>query len=286
MKQMKPIVTKTVCGVVASNILLVSCMQGYNFDDSLYGTFTDNPTTHTAMVSISESNLSEELIHQINSINAIIGKIITDKEEAKNFATDPQAYLASQEMNFQIMLSEQEKAVLIALSDNDIANAVRNNDIALFLKICKEKGYINALNESRLPNLYNTTNYMGEEIQEQFIAFFIVVAAVIAVVGALTVTATSTATIAVAAVKVKTIGLEEQFLPKNCINTIEPVLKIWTDNNGLIADTVLYDEFIEYQTNEIVDIIVEKENIVPDTKKEQMRHFLKLQLEGYYGLRK
>ena len=295
MKQMKPIVTKTVSGVIASSILMSSCMQGYNFEDSLYGVFADNPATKgNVMLSINESNLSKEFIHQITSINAIIEKILTNDKEAEKFVTNPQAYLSSQEMNFQIMLSEQEKALLLALNDKDIVYAINNNDIALFLKICKEKGYLNTLNENRVSDLRNifnnTSDYdaLIDDIEVRFIAFFIIVAAALVFVGAVAAVATATATTAVTVTKaatmtkVKVLELADEIVR---INTVEPVLKIWTDNHGLIANSVLYDEFIECQTNEIADMI-EKELVLSDTKREQMKHLLKLQLEGYYGLRK
>ncbi len=61
--------------------------------------------------------------------------------------------------------------------------------------------------------------------------------------------------------------------------------KIWTENNGMIGNDVFYTEMIDKQTNLFMELI-EKESPTSSSASDAIRDVLKIQLEGYYGLRK
>ena len=72
---------------------------------------------------------------------------------------------------------------------------------------------------------------------------------------------------------------------RSTIGEREQVLRIWTENNGLITSDVFYAELIDKQVNMYVEII-EKEFPLSLEASDAIRNILKIQLEGYYGLRK
>ena len=65
----------------------------------------------------------------------------------------------------------------------------------------------------------------------------------------------------------------------------EPVLRIWTENNGLISSDAFYTEMIDKQVNLLMELI-EKEFPISVSALDAVRDILKIPLEGYYGLRK
>ncbi|MBR2359415.1 MAG: hypothetical protein IKA75_03235 [Bacteroidaceae bacterium] len=65
----------------------------------------------------------------------------------------------------------------------------------------------------------------------------------------------------------------------------EPVLRIWTENNGMIGDDIFYTEIMDKQINLFMDLI-EKEFVLSQPAFDSIRNILRIQLEGYYGFRK
>ncbi len=59
----------------------------------------------------------------------------------------------------------------------------------------------------------------------------------------------------------------------------EPVLRIWTENNGLISSDAFYTEMIDKQVNLLMELI-EKEFPISVSALDAVRDILKIQLEG------
>lgn len=83
-------------------------------------------------------------------------------------------------------------------------------------------------------------------------------------------------------VVVWTDGLEESTMEDMFIN--DPTLRLWTENNGSISSDVFYAEMIDRQVNMFMEII-EKDVVIEPGTADAVRQILRIQLEGYYGLR-
>lgn len=62
----------------------------------------------------------------------------------------------------------------------------------------------------------------------------------------------------------------------------EPTLKIWTDNGNTIVYDEFYYEVIDKQVEELTKIILE---LFPNLDREYVENMIRINLEGYYGLR-
>lgn len=146
MKKPNVIVTKVVSGTVATSILISSCnIVEYNLDNSVYGSFAPNGTKGVALIDISDTNLSADVVEKIKAISQIVNEIINNPNAAKSFAENPSIYLHGKELDFKINLSHEEKRLLMAFADKDMMNAIKEEDFESFLRIGKERGYIGVI---------------------------------------------------------------------------------------------------------------------------------------------
>lgn len=304
----KTLFTKTVVTTVATSVLISSCYNGHDFDDCIYGEFAENTQTRgLSLMDINESNLSLDFQKKAHAINKIIQLILSEPQDAKEFASDPQEYLSIKELDFDITLSIKEKNALLAFCDNDVINAVKENNFRDFIKICNERKYITPqpfstfTTESELREIFKTEeeyenfittmniNNDGLSTNSEFGVAFAALAVVAVAVAAILVEV-GAAIQAVVYLDIEISGLGEASAKNNSnidiissTNTNDSVLKIWTDNNGKIGNDIFYSEMIEKQTNAIIDNYV---NQFPNIDKDKFSKFVKLQLEGFYGLRK
>lgn len=305
MKKPPSFITKSVAAVTAAGVLLQSCV-GYNFDDSYYGPHADNLPQGHSFYSLEDSNLSEEFINRINAIQQIVNTLIADGKEARLFADNPDEYLASKESHFNITLLESEKKLLFALSDEDVLNTIKTKDIHSFLSLCNERGYLGLINECNKPENVRTY-FKTDKDYEEFIAFVenvggniaqtrsavaglavLLVAGAAIFMGAAVIYAVEVYVVghmdvmAAQQVVVWTDGLEESTMEDMFIN--DPTLRLWTENNGSISSDVFYAEMIDRQVNMFMEII-EKDVVIEPGTADAVRQILRIQLEGYYGLR-
>ena len=300
MKTPKPIVVKSVSGAVAASILVSSCLPGYDFDDSYYGPHADNLTHGESIFELSESNLSEEFFHKLKAIQQIVETVLIDKKEARQFANNPTEYVASKEIHFNVVLHEAERRLLFAFADDDILKAVKMKNIETFLALCSEKGYIGVINEENKPENIRAM-FKTDEDYEEFMHLIenldgynpttravagvpvVVVAGALIFVGAAVIYAAA-AGITVAVNQAVYVNSETS-VRSSAMEVNEPVLRIWTENNGLISSDAFYTEMIDKQVNLLMELI-EKEFPISVSALDAVRDILKIQLEGYYGLRK
>lgn len=296
------ILTKTIATTLASSVMISSCYKGHDFDDCMYGSFAENPTKKgISLMNVNETNLSENFQKKALGIKEIVDLILSDKDEAMEFVSDPDTYLEVKQHDFKITLSESEKKVLLAFTDDNVIKAIKDNDFETFIKICNEKKYfiIQTIDgfDSDVRSLFKTdADYEsfintfdqgdGSEITT-FSGFALTGVAIFAVlyVVAITMVEVGVAGHAVMALEVEIGGVGES--SKTLANTMrisnEPVLKIWVDSNGKISDDIFYNQMIEKQISVMVS---NYKNIYPEESMEKIKKVLRLQLEGHYGLRK
>lgn len=313
MKTPKPIVIKSVSTTVAAAILAPSCTDGYNFSDSYYGSHVENLIHGESLFNVSESNLSEEFLHKLKAIQQIIDTVLINRKEAKLFAKNPDEYIATKEIDFNIMLHEAERRLLSAFADDDILNAVKQSDVETFLSLCSERGYIGVINEYNKPEniraifkndedyesfMHLVENVDGHNLTTRAVAgvpVAVVAGAVFYMGAAVIYAAAAGVTVGVDALVAYEIGVavnesmyvdsETNNLGTEVMGINEPVLRIWTENNGMISSDVFYTEMVDKQANLFMELI-EKEFAMSPSASDAVRDILKIQLEGYYGLRK
>lgn len=312
MKTPKPIVIKSVTGAVTASILVSSCSSGYNFDDSYYGPHADNPTSGTLFIDLSESNLSEDFLHKLKAIQQIIETVLVDKKEARLFAKNPDEYVASKEILFNVVLHEPERRLLFAFADDDVLKAVKTKDIETFLSLCSERGYIGVINEYNKPEDIRAM-FKTDEDHEAFMhlienldgnnptmramagipiavvagaVFFVGAAVIYAAAAGITVGAGTVAAYSTGIAVNQSVYTNSETRSRSSVMDVnEPVLRIWTENNGMISSDVFYVEMIDKQANLLMELI-EKEFPISASASDAIRDILKIQLEGHYGFRK
>jgi hypothetical protein len=302
MKKLNPKFSKAVLGTVAASITVSSCYNGHIFDDSLYGEFAENSTTKgLSVIDIRNSNLSDEFIRRSNIINDIINNILSNRSELVQFTNDQEKYLLSKELELNIELADYEKKLLIAFNDDEVIRAVKENNIESFLRICKEKEYIGVVNE-KIKSEDLQAMFKTEEDYDNFLkmidaeidddGYIVQVVGVVALpvvvvaymyLGAVTIAGVAVAAYAAAALSGPSVNGERSIsshISKLLEN--EPVLRIWTDNNGVINSDVFYSEVIDKQVYSFREFI---EKAFPETRFNKAIEIFRIQLEGYYGLR-
>lgn len=255
-----------------------------------------------------------ELAKVIDKVSTIVQEILTEKRLACAFSENPDTYLQAKEVFYKITLSDKERAILKAFSDEDIIEAVRKNDVGSFLQLAKEKGYIGSIQTSkddmdRLRNLFksdkdyndftkslNLASIADGEYEVIETAVFPAVAAVVLAVAAVIYAGAATITVAEVAAAVQAgavyhvstytqtsaTGVESTSLRRSSINDKEAVLRIWSDNNGPMAVSDFYSGIIDSQIEYLVTLVKEQ---FPDVDVITISKILKNNLEGYYGLR-
>lgn len=306
---------------VLSSIILSSCSgyfedEGYNTKDSVYGEFAPNLTRGAYVIEINTSNLSQEFINHIVDITSLIEEITTDKAAAISFRTAPTEFIAERGYNFNFEFSEDEIKILKAYTDDEVIEAINNNDFEGFITICKNKGYIGLnLSNYQFPDKLrkyfrseeDLNNYLisvdSEDTAEPALALFVVAGAVVYIAGAVFIYG-AVVTIAAAWVGVETgIGVTsyiKEWLGFEAQKQDSGVLRLWTGNDGELEHNQLYIKLIDEQTAEITEILkknlaepitVDNEVITlsPAQIESQSKigeKYVRANLEGYYGLRK
>lgn len=318
MKKTKQIVIKTVATTVAAGVVIPSCTsdydsERYNFNDSYYGSHTENHTRGISLYDIQESNLSGAFQHKLQAIQQIVDAILSDNREARRFAKNPNEYIESKEMHFNIVLHETERRLLQAFADDEVLKAVKTNDAETFLSLCIERGYIGIMNEYNKPenireifktdedyeaflhlienvNDYDTTTRAVAALPIYVVAgavFYMGAATIYGLALSVVITIEAGVLINAAALVNEAVAINSETNNRRieAMKVNEPVLRIWTENNGMIGDDIFYTEIMDKQINLFMDLI-EKEFVLSQPAFDSIRNILRIQLEGYYGFRK
>ena len=141
-------------------------------------------------------NASEEEYAYLYFLDKLSQDIINDISIAKRFIENPQVYLDENGFsNVKANLDESLLKTILAFSDERITHAIKSNDIQTFIKLCKELGLTNEVEEgdltmvqgilAKVPELQNLISDLGiSKDDENRAAIAWVFFALLAVVGA------------------------------------------------------------------------------------------------------
>jgi hypothetical protein len=315
MKPPKPIVTKSIAGLLMSSVLAASCAPGYNIDDNIYVSLAENQALGKGMLDIIESGLADDVIHRSQQIASIIEDIYNNRDLARQFAENPNGFMAtrSSDLGEGITLSESERAFLLAFSDDEIMSAAKAGNASLFIKLASEKGYL-SMAQTQSSSLEDIRPlFENEESYNEFVkklkshpnyedlidsAVFVVFGPIFYIAAAVTIYVLAETLVFVQVGLVFHLGVATETNAERVHEqqkSIDPVIRLYLDyeNNYYHIDS-LYEELIVKQADAIVGIISEstKTNIntnIEATTTEQINLTKKLvtaNLEGYYGFRK
>lgn len=299
-KLKKNVVIATISG------LLVSSCDNHNLDDNIYGNFAENKSENVAFYSIEDSNLSESFFYHVNIFNSIIKDMMTNKEMADLFCTNPDEYLKIKKIPATFQITEEQKILIKAFCDEDVIEVVKENNLQKFITICKEKGYLN-FRTRKLDNEINDYSiyFKDNEDFEKFKQYILdsggeeiaPMAAIPAVtVGIGSVAAALYAVAGVSAAVGENVvyyldfwwdsGEAQNAQMLTRLSSREPVIKLWLNSSNSKVDyDMVYSEIIEKRVNEIMDIFYENcDSVEIDSHK--LKELIRINLEGAYGLRK
>jgi stage V sporulation protein SpoVS len=275
-------VKKVVTGTVSASILASSCVPHPDItdDDSIYGVngFDENLGKIAVPISI---NLTPKGAKYIAFLQKLSEDIIRDTAIAREFSKNPESFLQKYGYNESISLEEGMLKLILALGDEDINNAIKNNDIKQFYNLCKGKDLLNASTFTSLVNndeIRDKINELGldnsaiPELQALFLAvpvlIFIAVAVFVAVAAEVLVYVHSEAS---------TIG-QAQFLME-AVTDNNPILKIWALRDKKDKTYLVVDEFVENQINETIETIKQQiPSYFEKNSEEDLRNLLKLNI--------
>nr|WP_278705506.1 hypothetical protein [Bacteroides intestinalis] len=124
---------------IASSAMIVSCdfnPEIMNLDDS---TIQDN--IHNALSM--RFSLSKEDWSYVNFLNSLTIELVNSQDAANEFALSPNEFIKKAGYNdIGFSINDRVAKSILALADKDIQNKLRENDLKGFIKLCKEKEYI------------------------------------------------------------------------------------------------------------------------------------------------
>ncbi len=298
----------TALGSIIVSILLPSCssylVDEYNSKDNIYGEFAKDEKQGNLLADVNALEFSDTFREYSRIIVNIIQDVITNKSSADLFCSDPDAYLAEKNYAISIKLTEREKSIIKALTDEDIRSAAQRNDLKLFLTLCKQKGYLSipAININTenfdYSKFFNTEDdylkyrqivsamyskstdviVQNSAYEEAFEDTLVAAVLVIAYVGA------AVGIVVVAWVELWVFGAQEDVEDEDVLAEQEPVLKLWTkESSGKLDYDMLRSELIIKTADDYVAAISTE---ISGVKAEALKEFIVINLEKYYGLKK
>lgn len=299
MKKVRKLVKNAVIGTVCTSILATACSK-YSLDNNIYEEFAPNEETGLSMIDLYDTNMSDLFFQEASCIDQCIHELLNSPDAVQQLLNNPDEFFSKRELAHGIELSEIQKLLLTAFTDEDARLAISNNDVGRFVKICLEKGYIKsqlyeriAVNDMRkyfktdadfewFVECYNLDVNAKQDCVVLVPFFAGAVAVAMYLVGAMNIVAVeSTAIYHFAAITnevVKVNGVGNN-IERRISNTCDPIVRLWTDNELAQFDRNTYIELVENQSLIILDEIAD---MVSNENKEKLFHFFKNQLLAYY----
>lgn len=274
--------TQAVSGVVSGSILFTSC-NVYNLnDDFLYESNKEIDDFNSNAIPIS-LKINPEGAEYIRFLQQLSEDIIDSPDIARSFYENPKLFLEKYGYNETIDLNDSFLKLILALGNEDILNAVQENDIKKFLSICKDQNLLNFDNDYCLKILDNSE--LRQNLEEFNIDISssrdtsqevspILVLVVLVAVGLGFVIAYAMATIFITITK----GFTEFHEAADRMSVFE----IWTLKKDSSKTYVVVDEYLEDQINSIIDYIKENDpQYLKNNSEENLRAFMKINLLKY-----
>ena len=295
---------KVAAGSALSGILLSSCVKDYlpiGYQESdFFGKIKNNNTTAKHLLDRQSISLSTDFRDYVTIINFIINDIITNRKSAELFINNFEEYIAKHELSnlltnpdFKFEITDKDKRLLMAFTDEEIFTAINNLDFELFLDLSLSKGYIvgpeSVLQERSLSDYRHFFN-----TQEDFDQYMEILKAITnnqdlrveaewvgAVgVGFLAVAAIVAAVVSAVAIWVSSDSMVEQY--QRVLGEKEPVLNLWfnANPNTLVHyENIINDKLVIQRAQKIVEAIYRTN---PGINQELLLEFVILNFNAYY----
>ncbi len=144
MKKPNKKITRLVVWTVAGSLSLNSCINvvpNFNDEDFLQEVAGIGPSAIRV-------NMTQEQVEYCKYLHNLAIEILQNREFAKEFSAKPEAYLrnmseyANINAEVNIVADEELMRIIKALADDDIAQAINNNDVKQYLLLMYQKGYL------------------------------------------------------------------------------------------------------------------------------------------------
>ena len=252
------------------------------------------------MIDLYDTNMSDLFFQEASCIDQCMQELLNNPDAVRQLLNNPDEFFSKRELAYGIELSEIQKLLLAAFTDEDARLAISNNDVGSFVKVCLEKGYIKPqlyerIAISDLRKYFKTdadfewfvkSYNLNVDAKQDCVLLVPVVAAAVAaamfLVGAINIVAVEStaiyhfAAITNEAVKVNHLG---NTIDSRKGNNFDPIVRLWTDNELAQFDRNTYIELVENQALITMDEIAD---MVSDENKEEVFHLIKNQLLAYY----
>jgi hypothetical protein len=143
---------KLIAVTLIPSVLAPSCTSNDYFDDLDVASINSRSLSDIGSVTVPITlNFDSRDGRILNFMVRICADIVKNPVIAKQFAKNPTALAESYGVtDLQIDFDDELWKLVVALGDEDIHNAIINNDISNFLRLCKEKGLITEITKSDL----------------------------------------------------------------------------------------------------------------------------------------
>lgn len=151
-KRTKP--SQIIAGSLASIIFVQSCSKPsisyYDDEDVVAINLLDKDYENNMLLPI-EIKLDSQLSSYFDFLNELAEEIINNPETAQQFLASPTEYMDNHGYsNLTISLDESLLNMVLCYADEELIEAIKKNDVELFVRICNSKGYIKSISESNL----------------------------------------------------------------------------------------------------------------------------------------
>lgn len=275
MKRPNKHITRLVIWTVSGSLVTNSCINVFP-DSHLFQIEQELPDIGIPAISV---NLTDEQSEYFNYVSELTQKLISDRNFAKDFNSNPERFLMSRsndDTSDIIILDDALMRITTALADDEIAKAIESKDIKQYIRLMHNKGllentandYANILSVSEKRQILQSigiTNISDLEVKQMAVAavvffFYIAVVAVsyvgvayTAVAGANVVAGLTVIAGVAAAVKTKVSGFTRVQISRNfdiymlASNTKDIIIGN-EDINRVIDDAI--DVYAELYTEE------------------------------------
>ena len=280
----KPGYKQIISGALATTLLLESCVKDYDllYVDKSVPDINKNiqkmlksGSTHILL----NIQISEDDRKYFDFINRLTLDILQDRNKAAQFIENPNGYVESSGFSGLIISLDDDLIKLVtSIADIDIYNAIQQNNISEFIRLCKEKNLvtnfqiadierINKLIEAN-PSLLSLMDLQNGDSSVVAFVIAIAVGAIVAVwafvashLALVNVAGGGTVIVAAAAGTWvwKTWGSDSS---TSLINNDPMLLQIWALNGGNSSDT--YMMLSEYEQAQMTEFITILEREFPD----------------------
>lgn len=142
MKSIKPKATSLIAKTLASSVLLSSCSP--NTDIELLSSVHDSAFDTNSSKGVSLSLvLNDDMKQKLTEIEPLVQEVINNPEVAHDLAANPQDFCKSRGYEFSFDMDDAIYKLIIALGNEKINKALKDNDFSRFIQLCTDLHLMN-----------------------------------------------------------------------------------------------------------------------------------------------